>query len=87
MFPTGISISNPHNDSNSLFLQSKNICTIIGVSPKCYPTCHNQAKVGIIYHHQRFLGQERSNSSNRKTYCTQFWNSHIYIGLPIECVV
>jgi hypothetical protein len=86
MFATRISISNPNNYSNSLFLQSKNIHTIIGVSPKYYLTCHNRVEVGIRYHHLRFLGQERSNSSNHKT-CTQFWNNHIYTGLPSECVV
>jgi hypothetical protein len=33
MLPTRISISNPHNDSNSFF-GSKNILTVIGVSLK-----------------------------------------------------
>ena len=87
MFTIRISISNPHNDSNSVLLQSKNIHTIIGVSPKYYSTFNNRVEVGIICHHQWFLGHGRSNSSNRKTCCTQFLNNHICFGLPSECVV
>ena len=81
MLPTIISIYNPHNDSNSFFF-SKNILTVIGVSPKYYPIHNNRVEVGIIYHLQQFLGQERSKCSNCKTCCTHFWNNHIYIGFP-----
>ena len=51
MLPTKISISNPHNDSNNFFC-SKNILTVIGVSPKYYYLHHNQVEVGILYHLQ-----------------------------------
>jgi len=34
------------------FWQSKNIHTVIGVSPKYYSIHHNRVEVGIIYHHQ-----------------------------------
>jgi hypothetical protein len=54
MFPTRISISNHHNDSNSFFCCNLEISLLQWVSTKYYSIHHNRVAVGIIYHLQWF---------------------------------
>ena len=84
---TRVSVTTPHKNPNCLFLHSKYLNSMGGISSKCYSISHYSMEKGMVNHNNSICLYKGLNRSNYIASSTQFICYVVYVWFPGKCII